>query len=91
MGAMGTMGRTSMRSGHFEGKSSSAIRATDSAICARMPLSAGWARAIIAGSSWARSAALSCSGRGATSCAGQRQAVWDPTTHLLPSELCNVF
>jgi hypothetical protein len=70
---MGRMGRTSMRSGHFEGKSSSAMSATDSAICARMPLSAGWASAIIAGSSWARSAALSCSGSGATSCAGQRR------------------
>lgn len=28
----GKMGHTSMRSGHFEGKSSSAMRATDSAI-----------------------------------------------------------
>ena len=91
MGRWGRMGRTSMRSGHFEGKSSSATRATDSAICARMALSAGWARAIIAGSSCARSAALSCSGRGATSCAGQRRVWLDPTTHLLPSELCNVF
>ena len=37
------------------------------------------------------SAALSCSGSGATSCAGQRRVVLDPTTYLFPSELCNVF
>ena len=91
MGRWGRMGRTSMRSGHFEGKSSSATRATDSAICARMALSVGWARAIIAGSSCARNAALSCSGSGATSCAGQRRVWLDPTTHLFPSEFRNVF
>ena len=62
-----------MRSGHFEGKSSSAMSATDSAICARMPLSVGLERAIMAGTSWVRRAALSCSGSGATSWAGQRR------------------
>lgn len=67
------IGRTSMRSGHFEGKSSSAMRATDSAIWARMLLSAGWERVIIAGTSWARRVALSCSGSGATSWAGERR------------------
>ena len=48
-----------MRLSHLFGKSSSAIKATDSATCARIALSAGADRASIAGTNWARKAALS--------------------------------
>ena len=73
-----------MRSGHFEGKSSSAMSATDSAICARMLLSAGLERVIMAGTSWVRNVILSCSGKGATSCAGQRRAFIERDDAPLP-------
>ena len=48
-----------MRLFHLFGKSSSAIKATDSATCARMALSAGADRASMAGTSWTRKATLS--------------------------------
>ena len=53
--------------GTYVNKIGSAIKATNSATCARMALSAGADRASMAGTSWTRKAALSSETSGSTS------------------------
>ena len=55
--------------GTYVNKIGSAIKATNSATCARMALSAGADRASMAGTSWTRKAALSSETSGSTSIA----------------------
>ena len=84
-----------MRSGHRSGKSSSAIKETDSAIWARIALSLAPERAIIAGTSCSLSASLSAKAIGYPSSPwGQSKAkpIERTQTHIVyPSKLHYVF
>ena len=90
----GFISRTSMRSGHRSGKSSSAIKETDSAIWARMALSLVLERTIIVGTSWGLRTSLSATEMGCSSfgCQVRPRESMNKRTHIFqPSKLHHVF